>query len=511
MLQRDLNQGIGGIRSVSAAAAARESQGAGHWLRMAFSFPVMLMAILELFIYRLARGHADEPDIWWHLRNAEYLFQNHRIPDTDMYSFTVAGHPWMNHQWLSEIPYYLSWRAWGISGIEIASILLIQLLFVGLLVLSYEVSRNIKASVIACMLVAPLTVVSYGPRTALFGYAHLILLLIFLERFRSRNGALWPVPIVFCSWINMHGTWLLGLVVFGMFVGSGLVEGTWGQIVAQRWTPAQLRKLILTGAASVAALFVNPFWWKLVYYPFDFAFVQSVVKEHIEEWASLNFHELPGKIAFLVIVLFFVVALVRKRSWRLWDVALLLLALYSGLTYIRFLFLLAVVTAPLLASFLSFMPPYRPQLDKPVFNVAIVAFVLAGTLHFLPPMSGKELDELVEKSYPVAMQTYLKEHPLNGPVVNYYTWGGYLTWHNRDIKVFIDGRGDIFDYSGVLQEYVDLLGVKNVDATFDKYQIQYVMFPPGQPLTSALERDPRWKEAYRDDVVVLFARAQPTP
>jgi hypothetical protein len=85
-------------------------------------------------------------------------------------------------------------------------------------------------------------------------------------------------------------------------------------------------------------------------------------------------------------------------------------------------------------------------------------------------------------------------------------WGGYFVWHNREMKVFIDGRADIFEYAGVMQEYLDLLRLKNMDAIFDKYGIRYVMFPPGQPLTHALERDSQWKENYRDKVIVMFEK-----
>jgi hypothetical protein len=30
--------------------------------------------------------------------------QHHALPRSDMYSFTVAGHPWLNHEWLGELP-----------------------------------------------------------------------------------------------------------------------------------------------------------------------------------------------------------------------------------------------------------------------------------------------------------------------------------------------------------------------------------------------------------------------
>jgi len=84
-------------------------------LRVAFSFPVMLAAWNVWVVVRLAEWNLPDVDIWWHLRNAQYLFTHHQLPNIDTYSFTVAGQPWMNHEWLGEIPYYLAWRAFGLE------------------------------------------------------------------------------------------------------------------------------------------------------------------------------------------------------------------------------------------------------------------------------------------------------------------------------------------------------------------------------------------------------------
>src|SRR5215813_4084577 len=118
-------------------------------LRMVFSFPAMLTVGLLAIVWALSSGKANDPDIWWHLRNAEYLFQTHQLPNHDAYSFTVAGQGWMNYEWLSETPFYLAWRASGLVGVNLFWMLVVQKIFVALLYLSYRFSRNFKASVLA--------------------------------------------------------------------------------------------------------------------------------------------------------------------------------------------------------------------------------------------------------------------------------------------------------------------------------------------------------------------------
>ena len=91
-------------------------------------------------------------------------------------------------------------------------------------------------------------------------------------------------------------------------------------------------------------------------------------------------------------------------------------------------------------------------------------------------------------------------------MLNFYLWGGYLEQNQRNVKTFLDSRVDIFEYAGVLQEYLDLLALKQPKAILDKYKIRYVLFPHGEALTYVLEHDPEWKEIYSDELCVLLER-----
>ena len=493
--------------------------------RAATSFLAVLtlMLIVMQFLFSMYKPDLDDPDIWWHMRNAQFLFQHHQIPRQDMYSFTVAGHPWINTEWLSEIPFYVAYRTFGLVGIKSLSFFVLDALFLLLLYLAYDESRNFKASAAACYFSFFLATVSFGPRTILFGYIYLLILLIILQRFRQgRTAPLWVIPPLFALWANTHGSWSLGLVAFFLIGVSGLIGGEWGRIHSQRWTRAQLRNLIITGAASVAALFANPFGWRLVYYPFDLAFKQRLNIAHVAEWVSVDFHDLRGKLVLLLIVGLLVAALVRNRRWNLGEVLVLLFALYSGLTYIRFLVLLAIVVAPVLAKALDFFPPYRPELETPRVNVAVI-LVLVGLMAYFWPRETK-IRQSVEETYPAAVLPYLKAHPPQGNVLNFYLWGGYLGWNDPNFKDFVDSRVDIFEYAGVLKDYLDVLGVDAVerkpDPILDKHKIRYVLFPPsgssnplliGGNLVYVLEHDPRWKVLYKDRVCELLERQPSAP
>src|SRR5690242_15957802 len=91
----------------------------GPGIRGKFRAGTSFLAVLTLvligiqFIFTMYHPDLNDPDIWWHMRNAQYLFQHHQFPRTDMYSFTLAGHAWISHEWFAEIPYYISYRLFG--------------------------------------------------------------------------------------------------------------------------------------------------------------------------------------------------------------------------------------------------------------------------------------------------------------------------------------------------------------------------------------------------------------
>ncbi len=478
--------------------------------RSSVSFLVVLTFVVLTLVFVMAHGKVADPDIWWHLHNADYLIHHHSLPSHDMYSFTIQGYPWMNHEWLAELPYYFAWRAMGLSGVDALSVAILGVIFLGVLYLSYRECGNYKAAVLGSSYAVFLARVSCGPRTILFGYAYLVVLLIVLQRFRQNGHApLWLVPPLFCLWVNTHGSWFIGMIIFSIIIAGGMIQVKWGMVENESWTTAQRKKLILAWGASVAFLFANPFGWRLVFYPLDLAFRQKLNIEHVEEWISVNFHDARGKFVIVLLIILLVSSLVRPRRWSLSELGVFLFALYSGLTYIRFLILLGIIAAPVLAKILDFVPPYRRELDTPVVNIFAILFMIAGIAYYWPRES--QLQHSVDDQYPVQAISYLQAHPPSGAIVNYYLWGGYLNWKDPNLRVFVDGRADIFEYTGVLQDYLSLLQLEGPDAILDKYKARYVLFPHHEPFTYLLEHDPRWKTVYSDRVSVLLERTGDGP
>jgi hypothetical protein len=464
-----------------------------------------MAAGLSFWVFLVAAQSVGDPDIWWHLRNARYLFSAGHLPNLDVYSYTAAGSPWIDHQWLAEIPFYLAWCVGGLMGLYVLYLFLVEALILGIFYLAARESGNPGGALVVSLLGTLLASVTFAPRTILFAYLYLLILLALLYRFRKTGRApLWALPLLFCLWINTHGTWLLGLAVFGVVVACGLRVVAWGRLKALCWSPQQLKQLLISGAASLGALFVNPYSYQLVFYPFDMAFRQKLILSHLEEWASVNFHDPRGKIVVLVIFSFLLLAMSGNNEWDLAEVMLVLFGLYVGLNHVRFLCLTAILLAAPLAKGFYFLAPSRREAGKSFMGV-----MLAGVLLFIMGRnfpSRATLEKDLAADLPFGALSYMESHSVSGRIFNYDVWGGYLGWKQPELKVFLDSRGDIFERAGVVKDYLDATHIKDPLEVLDKYQVRYVLMPPIEPVVYVLLHQPNWRILYRDKVSILLER-----
>jgi hypothetical protein len=477
-------------------------------IRTLFGFPVLLAVLFALVVFLAIPKKIADPDIGWHLRNAQVQLQTHAFLHRDLYSFTTAGKPWMDHEWLSEIPFFLAWRAFGPRGIFFVTVAAIEVILLGILGLAYLESGSIKAAFVVSFAALFLASVSFGPRTLLFGWIFLVLELALLAEFRRGRDLLWALPFLFLLWINAHGSWIIGLVVLAVFALCGSVQGTWGSIEATRWSRPQARKLAWVSLLSTLALFANPYGWRLVLYPFDMAFHQKLNIANVDEWKSLDFHSPRGKIVLAIMAAAILLQLLRQRRWRLHAVLFLFIATYAALTYSRFLFLAAILIVPLLARDLAPSMPCHEDRDKPWLNAAILLGALVAMVLLFP--SNRQLNDHGSAIYPdAAAQSYLQNFHPRGRVFNDYLWGGYMIWNVRQVPVFIDSRVDVFERNGVLADYLHAIRIEDTLQILDKYSIQYVLFENHRPLTYLLRHTPGWKVDYQDKTAILFERIRP--
>jgi hypothetical protein len=86
-------------------------------------------------------------------------------------------------------------------------------------------------------------------------------------------------------------------------------------------------------------------------------------------------------------------------------------------------------------------------------------------------------------------------------------FGGYLIWAMPERKVAIDGRGDLYESAGILQQYGRWALVQADPNEFlNKYRIGICFLSRNAPMTHVLSLLPGWKKVYSDNLAVIFAR-----
>ena len=141
-------------------------------------------------------------DTYWHLRAGQEIWQTLRVPLDEHYSFTAAGRPWPNHEWLWQALSYGLYRAGGMPLLTAGGAGIV----VGALAIAYRLTVGATATrFLLTVLAVPVTAGVWALRPQIVSLLLLAALLSLLARERTR----W-LPPLFVLWANVHGAVALG-------------------------------------------------------------------------------------------------------------------------------------------------------------------------------------------------------------------------------------------------------------------------------------------------------------
>jgi hypothetical protein len=502
-------------RDVSAGAASPSitRNHALEVLRRVFSFPALLGTFLVAAVFYDGRAFFLDPDVWWHIKVGETVLATHRWPTTDVYSFTLAGQPWISPEWLGEVLLAAVSRIGGVRGLDMLLIVLGSAIMLALYALGTIRSGNSKAAFVASALVYVLACPSFTLRPQMLGYLFLIITLIALELFRQgKKAALWILPPMFLIWVNTHGSWIIGLGALFVYWACGLREFRLGAIEGKRWSAEERRGLSMAFLLSLIAIMMTPYGTELAVFPFRFALGLPLNSTQIKEWLPIAFSITFGKVFLALVLGFFLAQMAFGLTWRLEELVLFFGGTVMACFHARFLLVFVPFFVPLLSVMLArWVPPYSRAKDKYALNLILMASVFAAMIHYFP--SQTNLDEKVAKEFPSKAVEYLRQHSVPGPMFNSYAFGGYLVWAlGPEQRVFIDGRGELYEAGGVFNDYLQLVELKpGALSVLRRYQIRSCLVDKNERIATVLAALPDWQKIYFDETSVLFVRRDASP
>jgi hypothetical protein len=452
-----------------------------------------LMFALALFLPALL----NDGDTLWQIRTDDWILDHRAIPAVDPFSFTAGNRHWFAHEWLAETIMALAYRAGGMSGIMVLAAAAIGLTSA---VLLHHLRRflpgryAIAALAIALSNGAP----SMLARPHLLAWPCLALWCGGLAAARANRTApsFWLLPVMLV-WINLHGSFMLGLLLPGAFMIEALFDPgvdrlrvfwAWAGFIVAAW----------------AVALINPEFLPGVLFPIHLLGMKSLA--WIGEWEPTDFSRYQP----LELIILGGLALGFSGKVTLPPIRLLLLLglIHAALTHQRNEQLLGIVGALILAEPLG-ASLRRGRADPLEWRwapagaalIAVVALAARIVLPLPPARTGAAFAAVLEAVPPSVRAR---------PVLNDYALGGQLIFNG--VRPFVDGRADLYGDT-FLTEYRRLLSPDRaeLERVLAEYDIEWTIFPSGQPIVAAMDEVPGWRRLLEEDGTVVHVRDDRAP
>ncbi len=401
-----------------------------------FCFLLVVVAAISSG-YKIPSG-----DHWTHIAQGLYILDTGTIPREDVHSFTYAGAPWVNWEWLHNVMQAFFWRLSEEFGVILFRFLQIAALLV--LFFGYLVRRTHRPflSFFATIALLLLTLPRLNDRPHVFAYGCMAGVL-FVSTYwdTAKNKKAWvawgALLFIMLGWRNVHPSWPLGLLLITV-----LLLDWYRQEKRGGETLLPLKKRVLALAALVLVTVIcSPF-------PLDFRHYVSLQQEGamLPEWRPLF---LLGRDLFRVYFLsFFVFAggiifcVWHQRAQRPFYLFVALGMLVEAFWHNRFIPDAVLLGLPVIVESvppISWRSPVRPVLVGILLGAAATLLSRNYLISYYDLRWGWGIDEVHN---PIHAARFLKEHRAGGNLFAAYwnTSDFLLCYLYPHIKVAVDMR-----------------------------------------------------------------------
>jgi len=479
-----------------------------------------------------------DANIGWHIRNGEQMLQTHSITRTDPFSITMGGQTWYAWEWLYDLVIARIHLGFGLNGVVFFTAVIIALTFALSLRLCLRRGADLPVTALLLALSLGASMIHLFARPHVLSWLFTVIWFQVLDSSESLEGRrrLWWLPALMLLWANVHGGFVVGFVLLGMYMLSdAILYYRCREAEEQKRLAARLRELGIVAGLSMLASLINPYGYGLHVHVYRYLSSRWLMN-HIDEFLSPNFHGVAQQ-CFVAILLISIVALaMSRRKPSLAQGLVLLFATHSGLYASRSLpvssLLLTLIVAPLLMQavadarsdarlssrltlFLSQWHSLNARIGDMEFGfrghlwpVAAVLFgVLAcgqqgriGSRRWMN--AGFDPGRLPVQSAEVIVERGIRE-----PVFCQDSWGGYLIYRlYPQNKVFVDDRHDLYGEE-FLKDYLKAIRVApEWDKFLSEKRVNWALLPAESSLANMLKETSKWGLVYRDKTSVLLER-----
>jgi hypothetical protein len=465
-------------------------------------------------------------DLGHHLTIGRLIVESREIPHTDPFSFRTEGKLATPHEWLMQIAFFAVDGIIGLDGIVVFAAVLIALAFTLVYNESLKRSGSILLALVFSLLTAAASSIHWITRPHLITFVLIAVWVANMEGlWRGEHRRWWLFPIMTLFWANVHGMFIVGIIIWIIYLAGYVSEIILGRKGDLR--PGLGHDLILAGSLSLPVTLLTPSGWHIWETIFSLA-GSPIITQLTLEYKTANFQE-AGYIPFLLFLGLTLIGLAQFRG-RLSNprtfllAAWILMALYSA----RNIPLAAIVIAPIAAEVFSVwvenwkgnplqhfqhtLAKVDEQLKGHIWSVLCVILV-TGAL-----VSGVKLDfeqkgnQFDPEIFPVQAVGWLKDNMPEGHMFNDSNWGGYLLYNLwPEQKIFMDGHTHVFGEE-LTKEYLNVINLTpGWEEILDKYTVEWIIIPTNSPLAQAFRLLPNWKVAYEESTTIIYEKTISNP
>ena len=431
----------------------------------------------------------NDGDVSWHLATGQWILDHRAIPQTDPFSFTWAGKPWVPFEWLAEVLFAGAFRLAGYSGIAALATAALMALHA---IAYFNATRFIRPFAAVGLLIAMdvVLVPMMLARPHLLAWVLIAFWTWLMLRAREQDRA--PplaAALLMAVWTNLHGSFVMGLVIAGLFGLEALLTSPDRSRTFRQWP--------VFGLACIAAIFVNANGIAGVVHPLLVAKLTHLPL--IDEWRPSN----PSVTPFFFVVLTAAVVLIWLKRPRMHPVrwALLGLLLALALFQMRHQAMLAIVAAMLLPEAFAKSVPAKGRRHAAAGLTAAAIAALVAVRAILPvamPYTEANPWKLIA-AVPQPLRTQ--------PVLNGYVMGGPLILSG--IRPYVDGRSDMYG-DEIVTGYKRITDgdAQTFTSEVNRWNIRWAILPPRyKKLIALLDSSPQWRRIYSDQVGAIYVRS----
>ncbi len=473
---------------------------------------VLLIAVL------MNAAQWTDVDPWLRILLGRATIAQGHAPLSESFSYTAFGHPWWDHEWLTEVIFAVTYDKLGVLGLKLlklgCSAAMAALLSAALAETGTAVGIQLPILLVTVIGLAPF--VQFRPQLFSFLFTSALLALLARDNYR-RAAPLWLAVPICLLWANLHGAFFVGLGILGTYASAvGIAD-----LLAGRGLGRGVKLAGVTIAAALATL-INPYGVRL--WTTVLASSGRWMTGLDTQWQSTpavlaaQFHSSPATFVCLTVVLAATAALavllaMRPQAGDLPLVAVAAVVTVSGIAAIRNLPLQAITIIPPLARRAGLIFGHDGGADSPAQEPrrSLVHELVIATIALLVAIQTGELSRTLINTVdtPAGAVAFMRQHDLHGNVLCDFDWAAYfISREAPQSRVFIDGREDMAYPMGVLREYIIFAdGGPGAAQVLRRYPTDYVLIPVGKPASRFMSRQPGWRLIYRDNISALFARA----